>query len=279
MREGVKPSLQKKDMKEKTILLLFLLISIQSFSKDKILTEYQYSLSGIGFSQQKISFLSPIFYNGFSIVSTKGKVKTTHNGITSFTNEFNVDFNSNEHNNKIYSFGFNLFYNKYYLINLKDYPKAYPNMFIGWGYWFDSDIFVKPDNTNNPLYYNLNNLFCLSFCLEKKFSKVKISYELNVPFAGIYSGSEYSSSLPYFITEKDASFFQAFDFGSFKKNTQMENKLNIDLKINTKKGIRTIRFQYMLSGEKLFLNNNLKHNTFHVFKIGYLFNKIDYEHW
>jgi hypothetical protein len=258
---------------------LFLILSIQSFSKDKILTEYQYSLSGIGFSQQKISFLSPVFYNGFSLVGSSGKVKASHNRIASFSTAFNVDFNSNEHNNNIYSFGFDLFYNKYYLINLKDYPKAYPNMFIGWGYWFDSDIYVKPDNTNNPLYYNLNNLFCLSFCLEKKFPKVKISYELNVPFAGIYSGSEYSSSLPYFITEKDASFFQAFDLGSFKKNTQMENKLNVDLKINTKKGFRTIRIQYTLSGEKLLLNNNIKHNTFHVFKIGYLFNKIDYEHW
>lgn len=258
---------------------MLILISIHTFPKDKILTEYQYSLTGIGFSQQKISFLSPVFYNGFSIVDAKGKVKATCKSITTSSSEINFDSNSNEFNSNIYSLGFDYRFNKYYLLTLKDYPKSFPSLFVGWGYWFDSDIYIKTTNTNNPLYYNFNNMFCLSLYCDKKYQRVKISDEFNFPLTGLLSGSEYSSSLPYFFTEKNASFFQAFDIGCFWKNAQASNKLNIDYKLKTKKGLRTIRFQYEIFSTVLNLNNNIKHNTFHVFKIGYLFNKIDYEHW
>jgi len=266
-------------MKALYFLLLLLLISNHLFSKEKIVTEYQYSLTGMGFSQQKISFLSPVFYNGLSFVNTKGKVKVSKNRINTSVSEINVDFNFNKHNRIIYSLGYDFKYDKYYSLTIKDYPKSFPSLFVGWGYWFDSEFYVKPDNTNNPLYYNLNNLFCLSLYCEKKYPKVKISDEYNIPIIGLLSGSEYSSSLPYFFTEKDASFFQAFQIGSFGKNLQASNKLNIDYKMKTKKGLRIIRFQYEICSSLLNLNNNLKHNTFHVFKVGYLFNKVDYEHW
>jgi len=266
-------------MKFLCILFLFSFISINSFSKDKLLVDYQYTLNGLGLSQQKISFLSPVFYEGYSFVSTKGKVRSSNDRIASLVTEFNFDLNFNDHNSNFSSMGYDFRFSKYYLLTLKDYPKTFPKLFVGWGYWFDSDIYFKTYNTNNPLYYNFNNMFCLSFYGETKYKSVKISDELNVPFIGIYSGSEYSSSLPYFINEEDASFFQAFDIGSFGKNLQASNKLNIDYNLKTKKGLRTFRFQYEIFSTVLNLNNNLKHNTFHVFKIGYLFNKNDYEHW
>ena len=261
-----------------SILFILLLLSFHSLSKDKTVSEYRYSLSGFGFSQQKLTFLSPVFYNGYSLVSTNGKVQTTKDRINSFVTEFNMDYNSNKNNSYFYSMGFDLTYNKYYLLTIKDYPKSFPRLFIGWGYWLDSEIYLKPSNTNNPLYYNFNNLFCLSLYCEKKYQKVVISDEFNYPLTGLLSGSEYSSSLPYFFNEKDASFFQAFDVGCFWKNLQVSNKLNVDYKMKTEKGLRTIRFQYEIHATLLKLNNNLKHNVFHVFKIGYLFNTVDYEH-
>lgn len=264
-------------MKVIFILPIFLLIYIHSFSKEKLLIDYKYSLSGLGFSQQKISFLSPVFYNGYSFVSSKGKVKSSFNRITSFATEFNIDFNFNDENSNIFSTGYDFRFNKYYLLTLKDYPKRFPKLFVGWGYWTDNDIYIKTTNTNNPLYYNLNNMFCFSFYGEKEYKGVKISDELIVPFIGIYSGSEYSSNLPYFISEEDASFLQAFELGGMGKNSQMSNKLNIDYRMKTKKGLRTIRFQYEISASTLNLNNNIKLNTFHVFKIGYLFNTVNYE--
>lgn len=273
------PYFKKQFMKVASIFLSLFLVSIHSFSKDKLITEYRYSLSGIGFSQQKISFLSPVFYKGLSFVETRGNVKVSNKRINTFVSEFNVDINYNKFNRIIYSLGYDFKYDKYYLLTIKDYPKSFPNLYVGWGYWFDTEFYIKPDNTNNPLYYNLNNLFCLSLYCEKKYQKIKISDELNFPLVGLYSGSEYSNSLPYFFTEKDASFFQAFDIGCFWKNLQASNKLNIDYKMKTKKGLRTIRFQYEICSSLLHLNNNVKHNTFHVFKIGYLFNKVDYEHW
>lgn len=261
-----------------SILFILLLLSFHSFSKDKTVSEYRYSLSGFGFSQQKLTFLSPVFYNGYSLVSTNGKVQTTKDRINSFVTEFNMDYNSNKHDSYFYSMGFDLTYNKYYLLTIKDYPKSFPRLFIGWGYWLDSEIYLKPSNTNNPLYYNLNNMACFTFCCEQKYQKVKISCEFNFTFFGIYSGSEYSSGLPYFIYEKDAGFFQAFDIGSFGMNPQSSHKLNVDFKLNAKRGMRSVRFQYEINGTLFSLNNNVKHNTFHVFKIGYLFNTVDYEH-
>lgn len=228
--------------------------------------------------QQKISFLSPIFHKAYSIVSTNGKVIESSNRISSMAMDFCLDWNTTRHRSNFYSMGFDLTFNKYYLLKINDYPKNFPNLNFGCGYWLDSDIYLKPDNTNNKFYYNLNNMMCVALFCRKRFQNIEISYELNLPVLGLYSGSEYSSSLPYFTKEDNSSFFSAFKVGSLGVNEQMANKISLDYEIKTKKRVRTFRFQYAVNSSLLTLNNNTKHNTFHVFKIGYLFNIVDYEH-
>lgn len=278
MREGFFPSLKTTKMKIIPIIFMLSLLSICSFSKDKIVTEYQYSLSGLGFGQQKVSFLSPIFYNASSLVSSRGNVKATKNRISIFDTETDIGINYNKAGSTFYSFDFDLSYSKYYLLKIKDYPASFPDLYAGWGYWLNTDFYIKPDNTNNPFYYNFNNLVCFGIYCEKKIQKVKISNEFRLSIFGIFSGSEYSSGLPYFLTEEDASFFQAFDIGSFKTDCRGSNKLNVDFRMNTKKKVRTFRLQYEINSSVLSLNGNIKHNTFHIFKIGYLYNLSNYEH-
>ena len=257
------------------VLLMFLLFSLPSFSGDKVLAQYNYSLYGVGVGQQKVSFLSPLFYTGYSYVSANGKVKETSNRVTQFETNINLTSNSNHNNSNFYSAGFGLCYNKYYLFPLKDCPNSFPSFFAGWGYWLDAAIDYKPTNTNNPTCYNLNNMACVSVLCEKKFQNLRLSYQLTFPVLGIYSGSEYGSGVPYFLSEEGGNFFDAFDIGFV---TQMLNRFNADFKLKAKGGVRTLRVEYEISSTKLKLNNNVKHNTFHIFKVGYLFNKLGYEH-
>ena len=265
-------------MRNLPVLLMFLLFSLPSFSGDKVLAQYNYSLYGVGVGQQKVSFLSPLFYTGYSYVSANGKVKETSNRVTQFETNINLAANSNHNNSNFYSAGFGLCYNKYYLFPLKDCPNSFPYFFAGWGYWLDAAIDYKPTNTNNPTCYNFNNMACVSVLCEKKFQNLRLSYQLKIPVLGIYSGSEYGSGLPYFLSEEGGNFFSAFDIGSVGMNPQMLNRFNADFKLKAKGGVRTLRVEYEISSTKLKLNNNVKHNTFHIFKVGYLFNKSGYEH-
>lgn len=263
---------------KKIFAVLLFLISISSFSEDNLLDEYRYTVNGIILGQQNVSFLSPLYYNSYSLTTTRGHVCLSDKklSIFEFNDNFGFDFN-NSSASILYSLGFDLNYSKYYLLNVKGYPASFPDVYLGWSYMLDTDFFLKISNTNNPFYYNFNNLACLGIYCEKKFQKIKISDELRFSVFGVFSGSEYSSSLPYFLTEEDGGFFQAFDIGSFGTETFISNKLNVDFKMNTSKGLRTFRFQYAIESSKLTLNENVRHYTFHVFKIGYLFNILEYE--
>jgi len=260
------------------VLLLLTLMCKLSFSDDKIRSEFRYSLSGIGVGQQKISFLSPLFFMDYSFISSSGKVKETSSKIMSSLFETNIDLSLRTQGSFYYSFGIDYRNNLNYRLRLKDYPKSFPELFLGFGYWLDTDFYLKSENTNNPIYYNLNNMLSFSFYCEKNFQKTKISYEFEMPIVGIYSDSEYSSGLPYFLNEEKASFFRAFEIGSIRKNLQIDNKINVDFKIKVKKNINTFRVQYSFCGNKFVMNGNLKHNILHNLKIGYLFNKVGYEH-
>ncbi|MDR3366611.1 MAG: hypothetical protein LBO71_06560, partial [Prevotellaceae bacterium] len=65
--------------------------------------------------------------------------------------------------------------------------------------------------------------------------------EFSVPVAGVYLGSEYSSSLPYFVREEeDANFFDAFDILFINKNLHLKNTLNADFKLKFKRRYTTV---------------------------------------
>jgi hypothetical protein len=233
---------------------------------------------GIGVSRQKLSYLSPVFYKGFSLVASNGKTKIYPSKIISSTTDTRFDFFQNWHNNsKIYSAGFDFFYTQYYLLPIENYHNKNPDVYLGWEYRLNTEANIKPDNVNNNLYYLFNNMICLSIGVTWKIKTIRIFNEFNFPLMGIYSGSNYSHSVPYFVDE-DAKFLESFDILFLSHHAQIHNRLNIDFQLNIKNQPRTFRFRYLISAEWLNLNNNITHNTFHFFQIGYLFNKIPYVH-
>jgi hypothetical protein len=244
--------------------------------------EYRYRLFGVGFKQQQISYLSPLYYEGVSLIpETLGRTSFRSGTLTSSISDVFLDYFPNLHNNSyIMSIGGDYMYSRYYLLQKSvDYDtKTSSNLFIGWGYWCDYQVATKPDNTNNVLYYHFNNMGCLNVALSGKVGPVYLLNEFAIPLVGIYFGSQYSGQLPYFVTEEDANFFDDVDILFINKNLHFKNTLSADFKLKFSQRSTTIRLQYTLSGRTLRLNNNDLSNSCHLFKIGYLFNETSYAH-
>jgi hypothetical protein len=246
--------------------------------------EYRYRLWGGGFKQQKISYLSPLFYEGISLAGSSGKVSFRNGKLTSSctTGDYDI-FNFRSMENMVLAGGGDYAYSKYYLLPNKIDAETSSNFFVGWGYLFDWQVALKYSylrHSNNPAYYHFNNIACLAFAVTGKIKSVHIFNELSVPVAGVYFGSEYSSTLPYFFREEDASFLGGFDILFINKDLRLKNTLNADFKLKFKRRTTTMRVQYVLNARTLRLNNNELNNFCHIFKIGYLFNanEIPYVH-
>jgi hypothetical protein len=237
--------------------------------------EYRYKLFGAGFKQQKISFLSPLFYDGLSLTySSSGKTSFRNGKLTSYYSDMYFDFfpNPNNSNSMIIADGGNIEYSKYYFIPNTIDTETSSNLFVGWGYWFDYQLALKPNNTNNLLYYHFNNMGCLTFAATGRIKSVRLFNELSIPVVGVYLGSQYSSPAPYFIYEEDANFFDDFDILFINKNMQLKNTLSADFKLKFKRRYTTMRVQYVVSVRTLRLNNNEMSSIYHLFRIGCLLN-------
>jgi hypothetical protein len=236
--------------------------------------KYRYSLWGAGFKQQKISFLTPLFYEGVSFAAPAiGKASFRNRKLTTSFYDQYYDFFPNRHNEDfIFSMGGEHLYNKYYLLPKRAGSKASASFFVGWGWWFDYMLALKTNNTNNSLYYHFNNMGCLTFAATGRIKSVHILNELAIPLLGVYLGSQYGSPLPYFASEEDANFFDDFDLLFINKNLQLKNRLSVDFKL-FRRSSTTMRVQYELSARSLRLNNNELINICHIFKIGYLLDR------
>ncbi len=259
---------------------------------------YRYRASGLGTLSQKITFLSPIKYSGISTNLDWGRFNQMNKKITTRTSYFNItstlnqkDRNSEVENPEerpipptISSFNYGKIFNRRYELFEKNSQKKMPSISLGWTYWLDAGLDIKFFNVNNLFYYNLNNMAGLSLGLEKRIHLKKIqldiSNEFTLPVLGVYTGTRYSSSLPYSTLIDDTNFWDAFRVGSFETNFQFRNNLNFDFTfIRKKTGVKhTLGIQYGINYANLRLNNNSKVQVNHSIKLSYLFNSSRYAH-
>ncbi|MDR1416259.1 MAG: hypothetical protein LBJ57_02415 [Prevotellaceae bacterium] len=253
--------------------------NVDTLKKAAPADDYRYSLLGLGAKQQKTSFLSPLFYEGVSLTTAFGTTSTRSSTMTSSCSNEHFDYLYNFSNDsKIVAIGADYTYSKYYLLPKIGEQGAFSKLFAGWSYRLELETAVKPDNQNNPVYFHLDNMAGFAFSFKSRVKSVWIFDELMIPIAGLYLGSPYSSSLPYFATEREAGFFDAFDILFINKAPQLQNTLNVDFKLNFKRYSNTVRVQYVLNMRTLHLNNNETNSIFHLFRVGYLFNTIPYAH-
>ena len=260
------------------ILFSFFNISLNAKNIDTLKVDtvkYTFSTMGIGLGQNRVSYLSPILYSSYEIKYSISEYKELGKGTISTCYDIGLGLNVNKNNNIIVRIGEDYFYNRRYSL-LRSQIK--PDFSIGWGYWYDDDFYIKPDNTNNVIYANLNNKACFTFDYKKTHKNLFFRNEFVIPVFGLYYGSKYSQNLPGII-EKEGRLIDAFKLGSFNTNFQFSNKCYIDLKIKTKKeGFVTLRVQYEVEYSILHLHNNIKQSINHFIQVGYLITKAFYVH-
>jgi len=116
------------------------------------------------------------------------------------------------------------------------------------------DVYLKDDNTNNPVAYFFNLSFSPSLLLKYRFNIEKTQFDLgqqiDISLFSLVSSSEYSSVLPYGFTEADAKFFDAMrvvSFGSLKKCLAITT-LDVTPSMVQRQKWPVVRVSYMFSG-------------------------------
>ncbi|HPS11738.1 MAG TPA: hypothetical protein PLB87_00590 [Prolixibacteraceae bacterium] len=212
-------------MRLKIIVFLLLLVVVPAFSADKFQTEYRYALSGIGFSQQKITYLSPLYYQGVSLVTSRGKVKLSENRMVSSLYETNLDLNYKNPNSYFYSLGFDYYYNSNFRLRWENYPDNIPDLFVGFGYWLDAEFYAKTSNSNNPCYYNLNNMLTFSFCCEKKFERVSSLTNSTFRLPEFTQPRNTAVAFPIFSPKRMLHSFRLFTWEVLEKTSRWKTNL------------------------------------------------------
>ncbi len=256
------------------LIILGLIFSVHSFASDTI----QYSNNGVSFGmgRSKISFLSPITYRTFTIETISQKTKVFPNKENIFFYKIELGLHNNINQNTMFHIGDNIFWGQYHKISYVQNPVF--KFYAGYAYLNNTNLYLKPDNINNLLYTNFNNMAALVLVGSKQFKNVYLKNTFSIPVYGLYYGSTFSQNLPG-IVEKESSIWSASKLGSFNINTQICNDLICDFRIKYKnKGHQTLRVQYGFEYAKLQLHNNIKETIMHQITISTLIKKTNYNH-
>ena len=177
---------------------------------------------GFGFPVLNYSLLSSLNHSGYSLSfhSTRFREKPEH--LTQFHQHFEIGILYNQANDSyITLLDFNGGWSRHWHVTDRTQPLR---ILIGSGVDAGISIYLKDDNTNNPLAYffnlsiNPDILFRYRFNIRK--ARIELSQQIDIPIGSLISSSDYSASLPPYLVEKDANFFDAMrlvSLGSLKK--------------------------------------------------------------
>ncbi len=232
--------------------------------------EYSYTLRGAKVGVHQTSFLSPTYFPSIGISVLFGNHYKMKWIDYTPQNQLSLVMGADANEKSKVTTNYDLILNFSYPVIGNQPGKLIPRLSLGLAYWLNMDITTKADNQNNPVYYNLSNMLCFSVGLKKTFGWLQIHNEFLLPLVGLYNGSEFSSSLPHFLNEDGARLRDALHVGSFAMNSQVANRLNLDVRYRFMHLRGTIRFQYEIATQRLNLNNNTKHYAFHTVRLGFL---------
>lgn len=229
-------------------------------------------------SQVKNSHLSPLAYQGGGLSIQSGALKSWGKQLRSSVFEINLDYYSHPNDeSKLQGGGLSYHYFRYY----KPYISlpGETDLFIGGGYHSALNILYSPVNINNVVYYSFNNTLDLSFILGKRWDDYFFSNEFSIPIIGIYSTSEYGSSIPYIFFHDDVDVFSSAHIGSLNLNSIFKNSFNFDVIAHTKrKKTYNLRFNYTITYGRQKINNITHRVATHQIGVAYLFNTKHHEY-
>ena len=208
---------------------------------------------GGGFPTLNYPLLSPLNHSGYSIgfISTRLREKPEY--LSQFQTHFEMGSLYNYANDLyITTLKFNGALSRHWQIN--DNSTRPLSLFFGGTSDIGLNIFMKDDNTNNPLAYFFNISVSPGILAKYQFninnSSFVLGQQIDIPFVSLVSTSDYSSSLPPPFLEKEANFFEAMRLVSVRslQKCVIITTLEINTSLQQRKKFPVVRINYIFTG-------------------------------
>jgi len=231
---------------------------------------------GVGFPTVNYSLLSPLNHSGFSINFHSTRFLDKPEYLNQFRMHFELGLLYNNANDSyITTLGFNGGWSRHWYASDCTRPLR---LLLGVGADTGVNIYMKEDNTNNPLAYFFNLSINPDIMMKYRwFNSQKTKFELGqqiyFPLGSLISSSDYSSTLPPGFTEEEASFFEAMrlvSFGSFRKCATITT-LDITPTLDRRKKMPVFRISYIFSGMNYHNGDFSIKSADHLFLFGAIF--------
>jgi hypothetical protein len=230
---------------------------------------------GFGFPVLNYPFLSELNHSGysFSFHSTRFRDKPDH--LTQFHQHFELGILYNNANDSyITKLGFAGGWSRHWRVIDRTQPFR---LFVGAGADMGVNIYLKDDNTNNPIAYFFNLSLSPGVLLKYRFNinetKIELGQQVDIPLGSLISSSSYSSGLPYAFTEEEVSFFDAMrlvSFGSLRK-CATTTTLDITPLPERRQKMPVFRISYMFAGMNYSNGDFTIKSVEHLFLFGMIF--------
>ena len=218
-----------------------------------VMVLWNWLLPGLfGFPVLNYSLLSSLNHSGYSLSFHSTRFREKSKYLTQFHQHFEIGILYNQANDSyVTTLGFNGAWSRHWYAANRTNPLR---LLLGSGVDAGTSIYMKEDNTNNPLaylfYLSISPNLLLKYRFNFKKTSIELGQQIDIPLVSLISSSDYSSSLPYGIAEKDANFFDAMrlvSFGSLKKCVTVTT---LDIMPASEQRLKwpVFRISYMFSG-------------------------------
>ncbi len=207
---------------------------------------------GFAFPALNYSLLSPLNHSGYALAFHSTRFREKPKYLSQFHLHFELGILYNNANDSyITPLSFQSGWSRHWYVTDKAQPFR---LLCGTGIDAGINIYLKEDNTNNPLAYFFNLSVSPSIMAKYRFNagstKFELAQQIDVPVGSLISSSGYSTILPYSLTEKDANFFDAIrlvSFDSFRK-CRAVSSLDIIPSLDKRHKWPSLRVSYVFSG-------------------------------
>ena len=232
--------------------------------------------AGVGFPALNYFLLSNLNHSGYSINFHSTRFSEKPKYYAQFHLHFTLGLlHNNANNSYITSLGFHGGWSRHRYVTDRTRPLR---LLLGGGVDTGVDIYLKEDNTNNPLAYFFNLSVSPNILIKYRWfnirkTKFELGQQIDVPFGSLISSSDYSSGLPYGFIENDANFFDAMrivSFGSLIKCMTITT-LDITPSLERRRKCPVFRVSYIFSGMNYSNGDFTIKSVDHVILLGAIF--------
>ena len=243
---------------------------------DTMVYRYQSVRSaGAGFPALNYSLLSHLNHSGYSFNFHSTRFSEKPKYLTQFHLHFELGVLYNTANDSyITSLGFRGGWSRHWHVTDRARPLR---LLLGGGLDTGVDIYLKEDNTNNPLAYFFNLSVSPDILVKYRFNirqtRFELGQQIDIPFGSLISSSEYSSGLPSGFIEDDVNFFDAMrlvSLGSFKKCVAITT-LDMKPPLDRRQKWPVFRISYMFSGMNYRNGDFTVKSADHIILLGAIF--------